>query len=149
MLSLSPFPFSFSHFPFLLSRFQFSFPSPSSFLLSLSLYFSPFSLLLSLSLYKLNAVVTYRWRNPQLWFPEEKTSARPTKKRAMDVTPFSGVKIQKVGAIYTRTLEEGGAKHSAGGVRVRCARDQRQRTSTSLGIFFVDPSPDCKSPFTR
>ena len=35
--------------------------------------------------------------------------ARPTKVRGMDVTPFSGVKIQKVGAIYTRTLEEGGA----------------------------------------
>jgi hypothetical protein len=30
----------------------------------------------------------------------------------MDVTPFSGGKIQKVGAIYTRTLEEGGAIYS-------------------------------------
>ena len=34
----------------------------------------------------------------------------------MDVTPFSGVKIQKVGAIYTRTLEEGGAIYSECGV---------------------------------
>ena len=35
--------------------------------------------------------------------------ARPTKVRGMDVTPSGGVKIQKVGAIYTRTLEVGGA----------------------------------------
>jgi len=34
----------------------------------------------------------------------------------MDVTPFSGVKIQKVGAIYTRTLEEGGAIYFEKGV---------------------------------
>ena len=34
----------------------------------------------------------------------------------MDVTPFSGVKIQKVGAIYTRTLEEGGAIYLENGV---------------------------------
>ena len=34
----------------------------------------------------------------------------------MDVTPFSGVKIQKVGAIYTRTLEEGGAIYLERGV---------------------------------
>jgi hypothetical protein len=34
----------------------------------------------------------------------------------MDVTPFSGVKIQKVGAIYTRTLEEGGAIYLEKGV---------------------------------
>ena len=47
-------------------------------LLSLSLSFSfpfllsPFlSLLLSLSFYKWNAVVTYRWRNPKLWFSEK------------------------------------------------------------------------------
>ena len=42
--------------------------------------------------------------------------ARPTKVRGMDVTPFSGVKIQKVGAIYTRTLEEGGAIYFEKGV---------------------------------
>ena len=34
----------------------------------------------------------------------------------MDVTPFSGVKIQNVGAIYTRTLEVGGAIYSECGV---------------------------------
>ena len=38
------------------------------------------------------------------------------KKRAMDVTPFSGVLIQNVGAIYTRTLEVGGAIYSQCGV---------------------------------
>ena len=42
--------------------------------------------------------------------------ARPTKITGMDVTPFSGVKIQKVGAIYTRTLEEGGAIYLEKGV---------------------------------
>ena len=42
--------------------------------------------------------------------------ARPTKITGMNVTPFSGVKIQKVGAIYTRTLEEGGAIFSEKGV---------------------------------
>jgi len=42
--------------------------------------------------------------------------ARPTKITGMDVTPFSGVKIQKVGAIYTRTLEEGGAIYLENGV---------------------------------
>jgi len=36
----------------------------------------------------------------------------------MDVTPFSGVKIQKVGAIYTRTLEEGGAIYLENGVYI-------------------------------
>ena len=44
--------------------------------------------------------------------------ARPTKITGMDVTPFSGVKIQKVGAIYTRTLEEGGAIYSEKGVYI-------------------------------
>ena len=44
--------------------------------------------------------------------------ARPTKKMGMDVTPFSGVKIQKVGAIYTRTLEEGGAIYLEHGVNM-------------------------------
>ena len=34
----------------------------------------------------------------------------------MDVTPSGGVKIQKVGAIYTRTLEEGGAIYVENGV---------------------------------
>ena len=43
--------------------------------------------------------------------------ARPTKITGMDVTPFSGVKIQKVGAIYTRTLEEGGAIYLEKGVQ--------------------------------
>jgi len=38
------------------------------------------------------------------------------KKKAMDVTPFSGVKIQNIGAIYTRTLEVGGAIYSQCGV---------------------------------
>jgi len=42
--------------------------------------------------------------------------ARPTKVRGMDVTPSGGVKIQKVGAIYTRTLEEGGAIYFENGV---------------------------------
>ena len=42
--------------------------------------------------------------------------ARPTKVRGMDVTPSGGVKIQKVGAIYTRTLEEGGAIYVENGV---------------------------------
>ena len=43
--------------------------------------------------------------------------ARPTKITGVNVTPFSGVKIQKVGAIYTRTLEEGGAIFSEKGVK--------------------------------
>jgi hypothetical protein len=34
----------------------------------------------------------------------------------MDVMPSGGVKIQKVGAIYTRTLEEGGAIYFENGV---------------------------------
>ena len=42
--------------------------------------------------------------------------ARPTKVRGMDVMPSGGVKIQKVGAIYTRTLEEGGAIYFENGV---------------------------------
>ena len=44
--------------------------------------------------------------------------ARPTKVRGMDVTPSGGVKIQKVGAIYTRTLEEGGAIYLEKGVAI-------------------------------
>ena len=45
--------------------------------------------------------------------------ARPTKITGMDVTPFPGVKIQKVGAIYTRTLEEGGTIYLEKGVKSR------------------------------
>ena len=64
-------------FSFLLSPFPFPFPFPSPFpfLLSpFSFLFSPFllSILLSLSLYKWNAGVTYRWRNPKLWFSLKK-----------------------------------------------------------------------------
>jgi len=55
-----------------------------SFLLSLS--FSPFSVLLSLlrspSFYTWKAVVTYRWRNPQLWFPKGKSCS-------LSLSPFS------------------------------------------------------------
>ena len=77
---LSPFSFLLSPFSFLLSPFSFLL-SPFSFLLSpFSFLLSPFSfllsLLLSLSLYKWNAVVTYRWRNPQLSFPQEKSSCQ-------------------------------------------------------------------------
>ena len=31
----------------------------------------------------------------------------------MDIVSFSGNKIQKIGVIYSRTLEANGAKHSA------------------------------------
>ena len=59
-----------------------------SFSLFLSLSFSPFSLLLSLllspSLYKWNAAVTYRWRNPQSWFHEEKSCSL-----SLSLSPFS------------------------------------------------------------
>ena len=86
LLSLVPSPFSFPHSPFLLSPFPFSFPSFFPFLLSP--YFSPFclllSLLLALSLYKWNAAVTYRWRNPQSWFHEEKSCSL-----SLSLSPFS------------------------------------------------------------
>ena len=49
--------------------------SPFSFLLSL---------LLALSLYKWNASVTYRWRNPQSWFHEEKSCSL-----SLSLSPFS------------------------------------------------------------
>ena len=81
-LSLSPFPISPFSFPRSLSHslppLPFSFPFPCIFLL--------FSLLLSLSLYKWNAVVTYRWRNPQLWFPEKKFSSLSL---SLSPVPFS------------------------------------------------------------
>ena len=86
LLSLVPSPFSFPHSPFLLSPFPFSFPSFFPFLLSPN--FSPFclllSLLLALSLYKWNAAVTYRWRNPQSWFHEEKSCSL-----SLSLSPFS------------------------------------------------------------
>ena len=62
--------------------------------------------------------------------------ARPTKARGMDVTPFSGVKIQKVGAIYTRTLEEGGAIYVENGVSRNVSLQPRYgfaRTQEHLG----------------
>ena len=75
LLSLFSFPFSFPcpfpcpfPFPFLFSLFPFSFPFPFPF--SFFLYPFPFSFLLSL--YTWNAVVTYRWRNRQLWFSKKK-----------------------------------------------------------------------------
>ena len=42
------------------------------------------SLLLALSLYKWNASVTYRWRNPQSWFHEEKSCSL-----SLSLSPFS------------------------------------------------------------
>ena len=67
------------HFP---SPLPLPLTSPFSFLRSLSHSLPPFpfsfpfpllSLLLSLYLYKWNGSVTYRWHNPQSWFPEEKS----------------------------------------------------------------------------
>ena len=107
LLSLSPFPFFFfvllfsfllspdpfsCPFLFLLSPFPppfpFPFPFPFSFPFHFLLSFSPFSfllsLLLSISLYKWKAVVTYRWRNPQLWFPKEQSCCL-----SLSLSPFS------------------------------------------------------------
>ena len=63
-----------------------TFPVPFLIPFLLSPYFSPFSVLLSLllspSLCKWSAVVTYRWRSPQLWFPKEKSCS-------LSISPFS------------------------------------------------------------
>ena len=66
--------------------------------------------------------------------------ARPTKTTGMDVTPFSGVKIQKVGAIYTRTLEEGGAIYIENGVYIYIKTDyiyKLYRLSMYLYIVYI------------
>ena len=65
--------------------------------------------------------------------------ARPTKITGMDVTPFSGVKIQKVGAIYTRTLEEGGAIYLEKGV----SESNQQRYSSN---WYQGPSAFTEPP---
>ena len=65
-----------------LRHLPFSFPSFFPFFLSP--YFSPFSVLLSPSLYKWSAVVTHRWRNPQLWVPKEKSCCL-----SLSLSPFS------------------------------------------------------------
>ena len=89
-----PFPPSFSQFPFPFSFLLSLSLSPFSFIVLLSsfllaLSFSPVSfllfLLLFLSLYTWNAVVTYRWRNPQLWFPPKKKSCC----LSLSLSPFS------------------------------------------------------------
>jgi hypothetical protein len=48
---------------------------------------------------------------------------RLTKKRAMDITSFSGIKIQKDDIIYTHILELGGVIHSAWGIIIPNSSD--------------------------
>ena len=84
------FPYAFpSPFPFLLFPFPLS-PFPIPFLIPFPLFLSPFPFPVFFSFFPppfpfpLQTVVTYRWRNPELWFPEEKSSSL-----FLSLSPFS------------------------------------------------------------